>query len=142
MPTPDFESVYSAFETTMLKDAYEAITVCDLWDWMRTYSPEEGKGFMFTSHPNLDRIEKEMKFGGHSGASWGWTMRTMEAIAKRGWDTVKNEVRTNTAKRQLEEWAREIRSPDRGTACPCRRAQGYKDGWCGVAGGGVPGCDH
>jgi hypothetical protein len=142
MPTPDFESVYSAFETTMLKDAYEAITVCDLWDWMRTYSPEEGKGFMFTSHPNLDRIEKEMKFGGHSGASWGWTMRTMEAIAKRGWDTVKNEVRTNTAKRQLEDWAREIRSPDRGTACPCRRAQGYKDGWCGVAGGGVPGCDH
>lgn len=142
MTTPDFESVYGAFETTMLKDAYQAITACDLWDWVKTFSPEDGKGFMFTRHPNLDRIEKEMKFGGHSGASWAWTMRTMESIAKNGWDAHRNKVRGANATQQLREWAAEIRNPDRGTACPCRRAQGYKDGWCGVAGGGVPGCEH
>ena len=27
-------------------------------------------------------------------------------------------------------------------ACACRAAKGKKKGWCGVAGGGVPGCDH
>lgn len=27
-------------------------------------------------------------------------------------------------------------------ACPCRSRRGYKHGWCGVAGGGVPGCEH
>lgn len=27
-------------------------------------------------------------------------------------------------------------------ACSCRRAQGFERGWCSVAGGGVPGCDH
>eukprot|EP00047_Mylnosiga_fluctuans_P017472 m.61617 g.61617 ORF g.61617 m.61617 type:complete len:135 (+) comp7095_c0_seq1:88-492(+) len=27
-------------------------------------------------------------------------------------------------------------------ACMCRREQGYTEGWCGVAGGGVPACDH
>ena len=142
MSTPDFESVYEPFEAKMLADAYQAITACDLWPWMKTFRPDEGKGFMFTSHPNLDRIEKEMTFGGHSGASWGWTMRTMEAIAKRGWNAVKNDVRAAKSKRQLEDWACGVRGPNRVAACPCRMAQGYKDGWCGVAGGGVPGCDH
>ena len=28
------------------------------------------------------------------------------------------------------------------TACPCRKANGFNFGWCGVAGGGVPACDH
>ena len=28
------------------------------------------------------------------------------------------------------------------TACPCRKAKGLTEGWCGVAGGGVPACDH
>ena len=27
-------------------------------------------------------------------------------------------------------------------ACPCRYRRGFTRGWCGVAGGGVPGCDH
>ena len=27
-------------------------------------------------------------------------------------------------------------------ACPCRKKKGYRYGWCGVAGGGVPACDH
>ena len=31
---------------------------------------------------------------------------------------------------------------EKSTACPCRAAKGHKHGWCGVAGGGVPGCDH
>lgn len=26
--------------------------------------------------------------------------------------------------------------------CGCRVARGYTSGWCGVAGGGVPACDH
>ena len=26
--------------------------------------------------------------------------------------------------------------------CPCREARGFIDGWCSVAGGGVPGCEH
>ena len=26
--------------------------------------------------------------------------------------------------------------------CSCRRAQGLEKGWCCIAGGGVPACDH
>jgi hypothetical protein len=32
--------------------------------------------------------------------------------------------------------------PIKNTACPCRKAKGLTHGWCGVAGGGVPACDH
>lgn len=30
----------------------------------------------------------------------------------------------------------------KGSVCPCRAAAGHTEGWCGVAGGGVPACDH
>lgn len=43
-------------------------------------------------------------------------------------------------------WARRVPIRGAGTGaglpCPCRAAQGFTNGWCGVAGGGVPGCDH
>lgn len=120
---PDFSSIYSAHECEMLQDAYDAISQCELWDWMRTYTPHANDGFMFSTHPNLALIQSTMKYASHSGASWGWTMRTMEAIAKAGgWDAYK-------ATRS---------SPP----CHCRREKGFTTGWCGVAGGGVPGCDH
>lgn len=147
METPDFETLYEPYESKMLKDAYEAITACDLWDWMKTYRPKDGLGFMFTRHDNLDRIEKEMKYGGHSGASYGWTMRVMEDIAKRGWDGHRNAVRQARAEHELRKWATEQRKgtlefPTYSGACPCRTRQGQTSGWCGVAGGGVPACEH
>lgn len=132
--TPEFESIYEPFEATMLKDAYQAITACDLWDWMRVFRPKDGEGFMFANHPNLDRINEAMKYGGHSGASYGWTMRQMESLAKIGWDEHKRIV--------LRKRDEQLCAAPKAPACPCRQAKGYTHGWCGVAGGGVPGCDH
>ena len=149
MTTPAFETLYDNYESKLLRDAHEAITKCDLWDWMRSYTPQEGLGFVFTSHPNLDAINKAMKMmDDHSGGSYGWTMRQMESIAKIGWDAHKNMVRKARADRNLRQWADEQRTtraatyPTYGSVCPCRLAQGFKSGWCGVAGGGVPACDH
>jgi hypothetical protein len=90
--------------------------------------PGEG-GFMFSQHPMIGAISSYMKYEGHSGASYAMTMRQMEFIAKNGWDS----YLAQTAGKQVE---------PKNTACPCRAAQGYTSGWCGVAGGGVPGCDH
>jgi len=68
-------------------DAYETIERLGLWEFFRTETPPEGKGYMFWSHPTMDRLTKEMKTANdHSGASWGLTMRTMEYIAKNGWE--------------------------------------------------------
>ena len=98
-------------QAEMLQDAHDAITHCGLWDWIKSFEPETG--FMFAKTPELDRINAAMKYDGHSGASYGWTMRQMQQFARL-----------------------------RPTACPCRSAKGFTDGWCGVAGGGVPACDH
>lgn len=127
---PDFETIYPKEACILwLQDAYDAVTKCELWDWLATYEPEADKGFMFGNHPNLTRINAEMKYDGHSGFSYGWCMRVMEAIAKAGgWEKFKESVLKARA---------EVT-----TACPCRAARGFRNGWCGVAGGGVPACDH
>jgi hypothetical protein len=141
MSTPDFQSIYTAYESTLLKDAYDAITTSDTWQWLRHYYPDKESGFMYSSHPNLDRIQKQMKmYDMHSGASYGWTMRQMESIAKNGWDEHKNKIRQKRAEEKLQSWANDQRS--KGAPCACRLSRGYTTGWCGVAGGGVPACDH
>ncbi len=83
--THNYSDLFTEHEAMMLQDADNAITSCGLWDWLRDYTPTENKGFMFSEHPNLTQIRSAMKYGGHSGASYGWTMRQMEYIAKHGW---------------------------------------------------------
>jgi hypothetical protein len=55
----------------------------DVWDYLSKYSPEEGKGFMFSADPIVSQIVNEMEVG-HSGSSMGWTMRQLELIVKSG----------------------------------------------------------
>jgi hypothetical protein len=125
---PDFDSIYPKHESEMLQDAYDAISQCELWDWMRTFTPHPNDGFMFSHDPNLTRITDVMKYG-HSGASWGWTMRVMEIVAKTGgWEAYRDSI--------VGKW------PKDRPVCPCRAQKGLKIGWCGVAGFGVPGCEH
>ena len=119
-----YELIYSKFEATMLQDADNAITKCELWEWLATFNPHAGEGFMFTNHPNLNKIIVAMKYEGHSGASFAWTMRTMQTVAKIGWTQLAESVAA------------------RDPPCPCRKKAGCLAGWCGVAGGGVPACDH
>jgi hypothetical protein len=125
--TRDYSSIYETHDAEMLADADNAITECDLWEWLKNYEPEGGKGFMFSQHPNLTRINTAMKYGGHSGASYGWTMRTMEQIAK-GLLTVPTKEKAETPSNFPY-------------TCMCMSKKGLT-GWCGVAGGGVPGCEH
>jgi hypothetical protein len=69
----------------LIKDGINAVTAADMWDWLKTYEPEKTEGFMFSRHPNLDKIGKNM-YDGHSGASCAWTMRQLEYIAKNGFE--------------------------------------------------------
>jgi hypothetical protein len=70
----------------MLKSMYDAITRLDLWGWLKTYKPEEGKGFAWSRAPEISRISNEVISDGHSGPSFAWAMRNMESIAKNGWE--------------------------------------------------------
>ncbi len=58
----------------------------DVWDYLSKYSPEEGKGFMFSADPIVSQIVNEMEVG-HSGSSMSWTMRQLELITKAGFSS-------------------------------------------------------
>lgn len=124
---PNFAEIYRGFELEMVQDAYDTTKRLGLWEWLGSFDPHPNEGFMFTTEINVARIGAEMKFNGHSGSSFAWTMRVVHDVARRGWENHKNAV---------------LNRRDPPTACPCRRAKGERHGWCGVAGGGVPACEH
>ena len=41
---------------------------------------------MFCNDPQVTEISKNIKYDGHSGASFGWTMRVMQQLARLGTD--------------------------------------------------------
>ena len=122
---PRFADVYDGNELIMIEDAYRTIKTLNLWDWFTTFEPHPNEGFMFTADINIATIGTSLKYKHHSGASFGWTMRIVHDIAKHGWEK-----------------HRQAAIAKRCSACPCRQRMGLRTGWCGVAGGGVPACDH
>lgn len=75
----------------MLVNAWNAINQLELWNYMRreTYS------YMFSDDEEIDIITKKMEelgYNGHSGFSFGWTMRQMQYIAKNGEETYMKEI--------------------------------------------------
>ena len=121
---PNFKGIYSGDEPRMLRDAYDVITECGLWDWLKNFNPHPNEGFTLSFDMNLVTIRSAMKYP-HTTSTFELTMRIMQDIAKVGWE---------------KHWDKAIQM---GTPpCPCRRKRGIPAGWCGVAGGGVPACDH
>lgn len=75
----------SEWETDMLNDAYQAISVTGNWDNMKHFT---GNSFAFDSAPWIINVAAAMQYrDSHSGTSFGLTMRTMEKIAKEGWES-------------------------------------------------------
>ena len=59
------------------------------WDILAQPDIPGDGGFMFSNNALLNEISRKIGDDnecGHSGASYGWTMRNMESIAKKGWN--------------------------------------------------------
>ena len=86
----DFEK--NQMIATCLQDAYEAVTDLDLWEYLRD---NEFESFTYYKGPKKELHDKLLalvdKRKMHSGASYGLTMRSMERIAKKGFDAWKRE---------------------------------------------------
>lgn len=82
----DFITIKS--EKEMFVNAYESVTLCELWGFMK--QPIESYGF--SSAVEVRKISEKMNelgYDGHSGFSFGWIMRQMQAIAQNGFDLYK-----------------------------------------------------
>lgn len=73
----------------MIKDGIIAVIKAsaelgiDMWTYISQYSPPANQGFMFSDDPKISSIGQKMEIG-HSGTSYGWTMRYLERLAKQG----------------------------------------------------------
>jgi hypothetical protein len=85
----DFSFIKDTWSREMLTDAYKAVSVTESWTIM-AQDPGSG-GFMFSTNPQYKAIGNAMKYDGHSGASYGLTMRQMQRIATVGWTIYVND---------------------------------------------------
>ena len=95
----EFDFVRDEYIKELLKSAHNAISLCELWNWMRNYEPPPNKGFMWSKTPELNRINQQLWKDpiniNHSGNSYGFVMREMECIAKNGYNVYKNAYSTS-----------------------------------------------
>jgi hypothetical protein len=84
MAARDFSFIRDANSREMVEDGYAAVTKAEAWDLMKE-DPGLG-GFMYTTNESYRVIHKHMDYRGHSGSSYGWTMRQLQFIAASGWD--------------------------------------------------------
>lgn len=55
------------------------------WTYLRDKPPSDSTGYMFSDDPIFRTIMRNMQVG-HSGTSYGWTMRNLQYIANDGID--------------------------------------------------------
>lgn len=80
----EFNTIPDEHSRFMLKNAHQAITLTEHWQFMKTFSEQS---FMFSDSSAVSTIMSKMSqlgYDGHSGGSFGWTMRQMEFLAKNG----------------------------------------------------------
>ena len=81
-----FEYISNIHERNMMIKAFCAITRSETWDFVSEGPGPDG--FMCSRRPEIYKIMDMMDLCepsiGHSGASFGWTMRHMEFLATYG----------------------------------------------------------
>jgi hypothetical protein len=73
------------YDKPMLRTAYQAINILELWSFMKQNPGKDG--YMWSSDRRIDLIYNkivELGYKGHSGCSFGCTMRYMQFIAREG----------------------------------------------------------
>ena len=90
----DLSFIRDTHTRKMVANGHEAVTQLELWSWLSTFEPENG--FMYTPHENIDAISRKMDSlphaPGHSGASFGLTMRHLQFMAKHGMNKYKDKL--------------------------------------------------
>ena len=79
----DYIKPESSNYKAMLVNAYQAIAQTETWDFVK----KDCESFIFSNDPKIWIISNKMEqlgYHGHSGASFGCTMREMQYIAQNG----------------------------------------------------------
>jgi len=84
----EFKYIKDRNSREMLQNAYQAINQTETWNFVK----KDIESFSFSNTTEINRISDKMTelgYYGHSGFSFGWTMRQMQFIAKNGEEVFK-----------------------------------------------------
>jgi hypothetical protein len=79
----EFKYIKCEYSREMLQNAYQAVSQTETWYFVK----QDIESFSLSSAPEIWRITDKMTqlgYDGHSGFSFGWTMRQMQIIAREG----------------------------------------------------------
>ena len=79
-------SVYGSDFTPHLKVMADVIDKLQLWDWLKQNDPPEDTGYVFWDNENINKISMNIENNPHSGATFALALRSMQCIAKNGFD--------------------------------------------------------
>lgn len=79
----DFTFIKHSPSREMAEDAFKAITTAKAWDLMKEHPGE--RGYALNDNPVYNKIICNLKYGEHTGLTYGWTMISMHFLAKNGW---------------------------------------------------------
>jgi hypothetical protein len=85
----NFEYVDDKIEKEILENAFKAISLTNLWDFVS----KNTESFMWSEANEIEIISNkmgELGYNGHSGFSFAWTMRAMQYLAQHGEDEFKS----------------------------------------------------
>jgi hypothetical protein len=87
LPAPgDFTFLNNKNTEKMMSDAYKATTLAEAWEHMKEEPGDGGYMYSNTLHESVKNISKFIKYDGHSGGSYAWTLRQIQYIAVNGWE--------------------------------------------------------
>lgn len=78
-----FEYIVDVRIREMFSNAWNAITLCNMWDYMS----RPIRSYMLETGPEIKAISQKMEdlgYSMHSGGTFGWIMRQMQYIAQHG----------------------------------------------------------
>ena len=78
----DFSYIKDIHSRTMITNAYNAAKKLEILEFFKNDNPPENTGYMFWSDPTLHKFSRELDSDGHSGASFAWTCRNLQAYLK------------------------------------------------------------
>jgi hypothetical protein len=107
--------------------AYRAVTQAEGWSFLKTHVPD--KGFMFgTRPPKLEEIDQKINelYPGHSGSSYGWTMRNMQAIAVLDWELYLKKLNKIQASEEDKLTIKRLEAPNQIVELNCRIAESQR----------------
>ncbi len=98
---PDFSFIKDVDSRNNILNAYNAVSKCNAWEFLKKFRSEDVDGCLYCSHPTIYKISETMekctpKIPIHSGSSFSWTMKEIHKIAKNGYEKYKNDIMNST----------------------------------------------